>query len=356
MFHYGSIILTAMTVVLNTFIYFLAIGMTRYSYDRLYRNVKHKKNPGYPLFWSIVVLTLCWNAGPSWLVLVDYGDQIKYSIIVMIPMELLVALFVKKKSDFPIPCLSRVGCPRHKGKHFTFEKDVVLRCFHCLVSHVVQVLAIWSILVCLTFLVYYLMAVIIAFYLYPTQTLVKVVFIKAIVVCAILNVALVFSVSHFKFAVTWSASKHNFVVMGTLLTVLLFLPILGFLAFVIGGILFSPSNQLTGLQSLLTILPSIFAVITAWFTHGKLFPKGIEDTDVTEEIVSDSEKGGPHKRKPEDTDGAGGQTHVQQTAHGQYGSTKTGELSNYNSVDSQDLLTHRSPMTSDGETIALLHT
>ena len=348
-FHDGDTILTAMTVVLNVFIYFLAIGMTRYSYDILYKNIKHKKNPGYPLFWSIVVLTFCWNIGPSWLVLADYGSQIKYSIYIMIPLELLVALFVKKKADFPVPCL-RLLNRKHKEEDFVYERNIGRRYFHSLFSHFVQVVAIWSILVTLTFLVYYLTAVIIAFYIYPTQTLTKVVFIKAIVVCSILNVALVFSVSRFRFAITWSAFKHNVIAAVTLITVLLFLPIIGFLAFVIGGILFSPLNELTGLQGIIAIIPSAFLVIAAWFTHGKLFPKGIDDPDAAGEILSELEKGALEKHKAGDTEaGARVQAHAKQA----------GELSNYNSVDSQDLqtpLTHRSPMASDGETIPLLYT
>lgn len=349
-FHDGNTVLTAMIVVLNIFIYFLAIGMTRYSYDILYKNIKHRKNPGYPLFWSIVLLTLCWNIGPSWLVLADYGSQIKYSIYIMIPLELLVALFVKKKANFPVPCLSGIKHRKHEEEDFVYERMVGWRCCHSLLSHFVQVVAIWSILVTLTFLVYYLTAVIIAFYIYPVQTLVKVIFIKAVVVSAILNVALVFSVSRFKFDISWSACKHNLIAAVTLITVLLFLPIIGFLAFVIGGILFSPSNQQTGLQGILTILPSAFLVVAAWFTHGKLFPKGIDNPDAGEEIVSELEKGALEKHKADDT------THMLQGAREQ---TRAGELSNYNSVDSQDMqspLTHRRPLASDGETIPLLHT
>lgn len=286
----SRILLTVEVVILNIFIYFLSIAMTTYSYDTLYQNVKWKKNPGYPLFWGVVVFTVCWNVAPSWLVLARYGFQTHYSLAIMIPLQFLVALFVKKKSHFPVPLMSPRGCVKHKNYRFIWDR-AVLRCVHCLISHSVQVLAIWSILVFLTFLIYYLSAMIIAFYLFPTQTLIKAIFLKGILVCAILNFALIFSVSQFKFKLTVDACKKNLASSISLIAVIMFLPILAFLAFVIGGILFSPQNQPTALQSIITLIPTGFLLIVAWTSKGRLFPEGLHDADPAKEIASDLEKG-----------------------------------------------------------------
>lgn len=289
----NRLVLLVELVILSIFIIFLSLAMTTYSYDTLYNNVKGKKNPGYPVFWSITVVSFCWNIVPSWIVLTRYSYQVYISLVVVIVLQFFVAFIVPKKSDFPIPCLHRHRCTRHPGKVFTFRK-VAWTCFRCLLNHIVQILALWSILISLTFVIYYLSAIIVSFYLSPTQTLVKVVFLKAVAVCTILNVALVFSISRFKFKFSWQALKEDVTSFITLIAVLTFLPILGFLAFVIGGILFSQSSQNSGLQGILTLIPSGFLLIVAWVSRGTLFPEGIHNADPEKEIVSDLEKGATH--------------------------------------------------------------
>ena len=296
-FQNSRIILTIEVVILNIFIYFLSIAMTTYSYDILFENIKGKKNPGYPLFWGVVTFTLCWNVAPSWLVLSRFTFQTRYSLVFMIPLQFLVALLVKKKSHFPVPLMSTRSCARHKYYRFSFEREV-LRCPKCLISHIMQVVAIWSILVFLTFLIYYLTAIIIAFYLSPALTLLKAIFLKGILVCAVLNFALMFSVSQFRFKFTADACKKNLSSAVSLIAVIMFLPILSFLAFVIGGILFSPENQPTALQSIITLVPTAFLLIVAWISKGTLFPEGLADpADPAKEIASDLEKGALDHKK-----------------------------------------------------------
>ena len=62
-------ILITMIVVLDVFILALAIGSTAYTYHEVYTYIKEKKKPGYPIFWGLVVVSVCWNIVPSWLVL-----------------------------------------------------------------------------------------------------------------------------------------------------------------------------------------------------------------------------------------------------------------------------------------------
>lgn len=293
-FNTPNVILTVEFVFLNIFVCLLSVSMTTYTYDNLFRNVKHKKNPGYPLFWGLVVFTVCWNVGPSWLVLVRNSTRVTYSLIGMIPLQFFVALFLRKKSNFPIPGMRPTGCVIHRsGYHFFWERNVIT-CCRCLVTHLVQVFAIWNILVTFTFVVYYLTAVVVTFYLYPAATLVKAVFAKGIAVCTILVFSLVFSLSKFKFKCTYDAVKHNCVTIFSLVTVISFLPILAYIAFVIGGIIFAETSDNNTVKSVLTLLPSVFLIFVAWASRGHLFPEGLHTTDATEEIISDLEKGATH--------------------------------------------------------------
>ena len=236
-----------------------------------------------------------------------------------------MAIIVKKRSDFPIPCMSTKGCLCHPDYHYSWECAIIFRCLACSISHLVQVMAIWSIMVFITFLAYYFSYIIIAFYLYPTQTLVKVVFLKAVAVCAVINVALLFANSKFWCKCSWKFFKHDMHYVVVVLSIFFFLPILSFLVYIIGGIIFATSSQTTDLQSVLTLLPSLFLVYAAWFTKGKLFPKGVSGDDPGEEFFSDMEKGGTNnKSKHQKSD-----TPV---------SPKKGELSSYNSLDSRTLV------------------
>ena len=233
-FHTSHYTLISIVVVLNIFVLLTATVMTTFTYNAVYKEILHKRNPYYPLFWSAVVLSFLWNVGPSWLVLSGKYELVYYSLVFMVPLEGLVAVCIMKKGDFPVPLLLREGCPKHAGNLSIFDRTLIARCcINCLVSYTVQTLAIWTVIVFVTFLSYYMAAIIIAFYLYPTEVLVKVVFLKAVAVAAILNVALLFSNSRFK--CKCKKLKHNLVYLVRVLAIAAFLPILGFLAFVIGG-------------------------------------------------------------------------------------------------------------------------
>ena len=288
-FKYSTIILTSMVTILDVFIFLLAIGMTTYSYDRVYQSVKGKQNPGYPLFWSTAVLCWCWDVAPSWLVLAYYNNQVKVSLIVLPLLLFGIAVLFKKKSDFPVPWFQ--PCKNHDEEYYYSFNLKVLKCCRCLASHLGQVVAIWGILVFFAFLIYYVPAVVIAFYLFPTTTLIKLVFLKAVVICAVLTVALIFSLGRFKFPLSYRHLKHNAKTTIAVLTVLFFLPILAYLAFVVSGILFV-QQTVTGLQGIITLIPSLFLALVAWLSRHKLFPKGLHDpNDPGEEIVSDLEDG-----------------------------------------------------------------
>ena len=215
-----------------------------------------------------------------------------YSLAVMVPLEGLVAFFIKKKSNFPIPLLSSRGCAKHVGYFFIFDRTIIKGCIYCIISHVAQTLAIWILLVFVTFLAYYMAAIIIAFYLHPTQVLVKVVFLKAVAVSTVINVALLFSNSKFKCDCNLRTLEHDLGYVVRVIAIAAFLPILAFLAFVIGGILFNGTEKVSELQRILTLLPSLLLVFAAWFTKGSLFPVGTDEADLGSEVIHELEGGG----------------------------------------------------------------
>lgn len=316
--------------MLNIFILFLSVGMTNYSYDLIYRNITRKEPPGYhpagyPIFWSIVFLTLCWNVGPSWLVLTQYGFQIYWSVAFVVPLELVVAVCVKKKPDFPIPCFKE--CHIHQTYEYTWSLTVI-KCWRCLLDHLIQVVAIWSILVFFMFLVYYFSAIIIVFFLYPIQTLVKVVFLKAVAVCIVINIALVISVSRFRCKHTSRACERNLKSAFMVAAALTFLPILSYLCLVVGMIIFTNSTQSSSLQSVLTLVPSIFVVVAAWFSRGHLFPDGVDSTDAGHEIIHDLEGGGSKGK-------GGGAANPPPSGPSSLNAQSSTPLSNYNSLNSK---------------------
>ena len=289
-------VLIAMIVVLDVFILALAVGSTAYTYHEAYTYIKKKKKPGYPIFWGLVVISICWNIVPSWLVLSNYTHQVYISLSVMVPLELIIAICTRKKSDFPIPGLDPNECPKHKEPCFSWEL-AVLKCCRCFVTHVVQVVAIWSILVSITFVLYYLSAIIIAIYLYPIKTLIRIVFVKAVAVVLVLNAALLFSMDPFRCTASLKECKKNLITAVELVTAAMFFLIVGFLSFVIGGIIFTDASQTNynSIQSVFVILPSLFLVAAAWYSHGRLFPHGVP-------TAQDVETGLDH--------GTHGQTHV----------------------------------------------
>lgn len=356
-FHGSRILLITMIAVLDVFILFFAIGTTAYTYEGVYIKAKKKKKPAYPIFWGLVVVSICWNIAPSWLVLSSYTSQVYISLAIMIPLELIVAIGTKKKSDFPIPGLDAGGCSKHAEMHFTWEL-AVLRCCRCIVGHLAQVIAIWSILITFTFLLYYLSAIIVAFYLYPVLTLVKLLFLKAVAVVLVLNVSLLFALDRFRCGASFTVWKNNFIIAVMLVTIVMFLFIVGFLTFVIGGILFSQSTEISGIEGIFTVLPSLFLVAAAWYSHGRLFPDGLTETNPAAEIVTDLEKGvtkPAHAATPPKQIG-NQDTRSGASSHPVTPRSHVSELATYNSMDTHPpLVTNSTPVDIEGEEKPLLH-
>lgn len=302
-FNTSYIVFTILIVVLNFFIFFFSLGICSTVYDEIFKRVKQKKNPYYPLFWSFVLLTFLWNVGPSWFVLTALA-HIRYSLAVMIPIQFFLALFMRKHADFPIPGMNwkSVSWDKHRPsliiedgmsvnedsvtskppekpkkpepKYFFWEICHLRTRARIIVSFVIQTFALWMLLVLFTFIAYYSVTISISLYIYPIQTIIKIVFIKAIAVCAIFDVGLLFSADMWKWGCNKDTNLKNLVSVAQVCAALSFLPIITFFGFVIGGVLFSDSiNQLNGIQGVLATLPSIVLLLIGWYSKGTLFPE-----------------------------------------------------------------------------------
>ena len=295
--------------------FFFSLGIASNAYDAVYDHIKCKKNPYYPLFWSFIILAVIWDIGPGWLVLSAGSPHVKGIIGVMVPLQLFIAVFMKKYVDFPIPGLNwkklsaeyqgychqpsletegqHSGRGKGKSKYRkSFFWEVTRRRFRLRValSFIVQTLAVWGLLIFFTYIVLYAMTITISLYLFPIHTLLKLIFIKAVALCAVFDVALIFTAGTWQPSFNKKSVLNNFGLIVQLLAVISFFPILVFLSFVVGGILFTDSTQqLNGIQGILALLPSAFLILVGWYTHGKLFPEELVSTNSIADIEKNAE-------------------------------------------------------------------
>ncbi len=297
-----------MVAFLDFFIVVFSMGICSTVYDVIYTKIKCKKNPYYPLFIATVLCSIVWNVGPGWLVLLFDTNHIKYSFVFLIPMQFLLALFMKKYPGFPLPgfpCnsikytkLKEIPPARKNNKQNSDEKYFFWEICNfknkvkVILSFILQTIGVWSLLVLFTFVVYYSVGITISLYLYPIQTLVKVIFIKAVAVCVVFDVAILFSGYRFDF----KCSRHGFVKdindVAMLIASIALLPVIVFVAFVAGGVIFNSSaTQLTGIQGVLALLPSTVLLLIGWYSKGTLFPeKLLDDDDSDEKVAGDVEQ------------------------------------------------------------------
>lgn len=288
--HHYEIIFTIHIVILNIFIFCSSIVSLNSLYQKLYNNIVGKTNPGYSLFWAIVVLSVAWNVAPSWLVLSKYDNKVYCSLAVMIPLQLIIALLVKKKCKFPIPGVKATSHTMQCDGEVRSLTKPLFACYRCLLSHVIQVLSLWSVLVTFTFIMHYLTSVILSLYMDPLNSLVKIVFVKAVAVCFIIITGLLFAIDVISCKCTSRALMQNIGSLLSIVAILSLFPLVFFLVFMIGGIIFNDSSESGSWKAILTLIPSAALLYASWFSHGLLFPKGLTDPgDATKEIVHDLE-------------------------------------------------------------------
>ena len=312
------IVLTILIAVLDFFIFFFSLGICSSVYDAIYEKIKHKKNPYYPIFCSFILCSIVWNVLPAWYILSPQVAHVKYSFAALVPVQLVLAIIMRKYIDFPIPGInwkrneessplaendndtSKTHKHNEIPKYFFWEICHLRNRVKVILSFVAQTFAVWSLLVLFSYVVFYAITLTISLYLFPLQTLVKVIFIKAVALCVVFDVAILFSGRSFRFACDKKSNVGNIRDIAQLLAVFSFLPVLAFLAYVIGGVIFTASaSQLSGLQGILAILPSAVLVLIGWYSKGKIFPEKLianessvsqveEDVEAVKDKVSKS--------------------------------------------------------------------
>lgn len=277
-----------MVVVLTILIFLISLTMASFAYEIAYQNIKRKQSPGYPIFWGFATFTILWDVAPSWLVLDNLELHITVPLVVLTALLLVVAVVVPKRVDFPIPCTQI--CKKDKKCVYLDFKMSTFKCKVCFISFIIQSLVIWFINTFFALCAFYSIGVLVALFLYPVLTLVKLFFIKAVVVSVILNTALMISNSRLQYCGQNSA-RQNFQSLFGIVVPILFLCLLSFVALMIGSIVFTVSSQAAGVQSIFTVILPLLLVFFAWFSRGTLFPDGITETNPAEEIIHDIEKG-----------------------------------------------------------------
>lgn len=306
-FNTSYVILSMMVGFLDFFIFVFSIAICSAVYDAIYHEIKDKKNPYYPLYSATVLCTMIWNLGPGWFVLLFDTDHIKYSFVVLIPLQLVLAVLMKKYPDFPLPGLpctkktytyleeesSEPEGKSSKGHHVKSQSYFLWEICHMkykgtiIASFIVQSIGVWSLLVFFTHVAYYSVGVTISLYLYPIETVVKVIFIKAVAVCVVFDVAILFSGKTWDYKCTTKGIISDVAMVFACLSLL---PIIAFIAFVAGGVIFtSPSSKLSGLQGILVLVPSVILLLVGWYSKGTLFPEKLVADSSASQDLSDVE-------------------------------------------------------------------
>ena len=289
-------IVVVVIIVLTLFVFLLSATTARFAYEMAYDSVKGKQRPGYPIFWGFTTLCFLWDIAPSWLVLNNIAPHIVASLILLIALLLMVAVLIPKRVDFPIPCAQ--ACKKHMQCVHTVLGADIFKCRVCFISFLIQSLVIWFINVFLALCAFYAIGVLVALFLYPILTLVKLFFVKAVVICVVLNTALLISTSRFTQCCRRNSAIQNLQSLALIGAPVLFLCLLSFVALLIGNIVFTVSAQAAGIQSIFTIILPLLLVFFAWFSRGALFPDGITETDPAAEIIHDIENGlSPHSNE-----------------------------------------------------------
>lgn len=245
-----------------------------------------------------------WNVGPSWLVLSKRFDYKVYgSLAILIPVQLITALLVKKKSDFPIPIMKCVK-PDDNADIHSLNK-AVLADFKTFLNHAVQVLSIWSLLITFTFVMHYVTSIVLSLYVDPLGALVKIVFVKAVLVSFIINLALLFAVDVITFkSHSFADCKKNLVSIVWILTAASLFLILVFLFFLLVGVVFNYSTRTNSLSGVFAIVPSATLLFASFLGRGVLFPQGLKDKgDAVKEVVDDELGNSPPSPPPNDSNG-----------------------------------------------------
>ena len=122
-----------------------------------------------------------------------------------------------------------------------------------------------------TVLIYYFAAAIVAFYLSPLQTLIRLACVKAGTICIVFNVAIAISLENVSLKKHW---RENAMIALSFATIMCFLPIVVFLLIVIGGIIFSDAVQFnSGAVGVLTVvITTVFFVVVAWISRDTFIP------------------------------------------------------------------------------------
>lgn len=288
--HETLIVLAILVTVLDLFIFFLSLGTSEVVYDAIFEGIKHRGDRYYSLFWGLVVFSLFWNVYPGWAVLTVKVGGLEYGLIAIVLMQLITAVIMRKYQYFKIPLLrihpkhtlpttapindDSQGTKPQTPKYFFWEICRLEPPAQAFVSLSIQTIAIWSLLVSFTFVVYYAVIIAVDLYVNPIPTLVKLLFIKAVALSAVVGIGLLFSNSPLRKLNRKEAWIKNVLAICQFLSALTFLPILAYLTYIIGGVIFnSSSSELSGFQGILAVLPSASLVVVGWMSRGKLFPE-----------------------------------------------------------------------------------
>ena len=182
----GARLLNGLAGVLSVFSLLVMVSLGPTVYDKINGVIQAKKNLMYLYFWSFQSIAFIWCWGGLIYLLITLDGTLTalvfYDIYVVMILDVFLALWIVwKRLDrlFPVPFICGCCCGCCYNTFLPF-----------LVSFISNVFAIWNIFAFLTFVLYALPSVALAYYVFPSRSLIRLSYMQFAVIVLVVAASL----------------------------------------------------------------------------------------------------------------------------------------------------------------------
>ncbi len=182
----GERLINALAGIISVFSFLVMLTVGPMVYDKIDTLIKARKNLLYLYFWSFQLLAFVWCWGGLVYLLVTLENELTtylfYAIYIAMFLDVFIALWIVSRHldhRFPVPFVCGCCC---RGCYSTFLPFIV--------NFLANIFAIWNIFAFLTFVLYSLPSIILAYYVFPSRTLIRLSFLEFAVIIILIAIAL----------------------------------------------------------------------------------------------------------------------------------------------------------------------
>ncbi len=182
----GDRLVNAIAGIISVFSFLVMLSIGSQVYEALDALINARKNLLYLYFWSFQLLAFMWCWGGLLYILVTLDNELSaflfYAIYVAMFLDVFIALWIVWRHldrRFPVPFVFGCCC---RGCYSTFVPFVA--------DFLANVFAIWNIFAFLTFLLYSLPSVVLAYYVFPSRSLIRLSFLEFAVIVILIATSL----------------------------------------------------------------------------------------------------------------------------------------------------------------------